>query len=144
MSDTNPAASATIIPSLRYREAAAAIDWLCDAFGFERHLVVPGEDGGIVHAQLRLGGAMIMLGSGQDGAYDRLVRSPEEAGGVTQSPYVIVVDADALYDRARRVGAEMVLEIEDWDHGGRGFTCRDPEGHIWNFGTYDPWAELAG
>jgi uncharacterized glyoxalase superfamily protein PhnB len=54
----------TVIPALRYRDAAAAIDWLCRAFGFERHLVVPGENGGIAHAQLTMGNGMIMLGSG--------------------------------------------------------------------------------
>ena len=36
-------------------------------------------------------------------------------------------------------GAEIVVEIEDHPHGGRGYSCRDPEGHLWNFGTYDPW-----
>ena len=36
---------------------------------------------------------------------------------------------------------EIVVEIEDASYGGRGFTCRDPEGHVWSVGTYDPWAE---
>lgn len=143
MADTTASPGATIIPSLRYRDATAAIDWLCDAFGFARHLVVPDGAGGIAHAQLTLGNAMIMLGSGRDETYDRLLRSPGEAGGVTQAPYIVVADADAQYARARRAGAEIVMEIEDWDHGGRGFGCRDPEGHVWNFGTYDPWAEAA-
>ena len=140
MADVAARTRATIIPSLRYRDATTAIDWLYDAFGFERHLVVPDGKGGVAHAQLTLGGAMIMLGSGQDGAYERLVRSPGDVGGVTQAPYILVPDADSLCERATRAGAEIVMEIEDWDHGGRGFSCRDPEGHVWNFGTYDPWA----
>ena len=66
-----------IIPGMRYRDAAAAIDWLCKAFGFERHLVVPGENGRIEHAQLVCGNGMIMLGSlGKgDSEYDRLIKS---------------------------------------------------------------------
>lgn len=61
---------ATIIPCLRYRDAVAAIDWLCNAFGFEKHLVVRGEDGVIEHAQLSFGNGMIMIGSTREGVYD--------------------------------------------------------------------------
>jgi uncharacterized glyoxalase superfamily protein PhnB len=133
---------APIIPSLRYDDAPAAIDWLCDAFGFERHLVVPGDEGRIAHAQLTFGGGMIMLGSAQDDEFGKLQKTPLAVGGVeTQSPYVIVPDADAHYERARSKGAEIVYEIADQDYGGRGYSCRDPEGHLWHFGTYDPWAE---
>ena len=51
----------------------------------------------------------------------------------------MVSDADAYYARAKASGAEIILEIQDDDFGGRSYACRDPEGHIWNFGTYDPW-----
>jgi uncharacterized glyoxalase superfamily protein PhnB len=135
--------TATVIPSLRYRDAAKAIDWLCRAFGFERHLVVPGEEGGIAHAQLGFGHGMIMLGSAgrHGGGYDELVQTPAEAGGTpTQGIYVIVEDADGHCARARAAGAEIVLPLSDKDYGGRDYTCRDPEGHVWSFGTYDPWA----
>lgn len=57
----------------------------------------------------------------------------------TQSAYVIVNDADVVYARAKAAGAEILLDIKDADYGGRGFSCRDLEGHIWNFGTFDPW-----
>jgi uncharacterized glyoxalase superfamily protein PhnB len=134
--------TATIIPALRYRDAPAAIEWLCRAFGFEKHLVVPGEQGKIAHAQLTFGNGMIMLGSGHGGAYDRLIRNPSEIGpAVTQAPYVIVADPDEHYRQARAAGAEMIMDIADQDHGGRAYTCRDPEGHIWNFGDYDPWQD---
>ena len=125
---------------MRYRDAAAAIDFLCQAFGFRRHLVVPGAEGIIDHAQLTLGNAMVMLSSIVDSPYGPLVRQPEAAGGVTQSPYIIVADADAHYERARAAGATILLELVDQDYGGRGYTCADPEGHVWNFGTYNPWA----
>ncbi len=131
-----------VIPTLRYRDAAAAIEWLCGAFGFERHLVVPGERDTIVHAQLSCGNGMIMLGSAADDEFGRIQKTPAEVGGVgTQSPYVIVPDADAHYERAKAAGAVIVYDIRSEDYGGRGYSCRDPEGHLWNFGTYDPWAE---
>jgi uncharacterized glyoxalase superfamily protein PhnB len=133
---------ATVIPCLRYRDAPAAIDWLCAAFGFEKQAVYPNPDGTVAHAQLTYGNGMIMLGSvsAKDSEWGRLIKQPDEIGGAeTQSAYLIVSDADAVYARAKAAGAEIVLDIKDEDYGGRGFTCRDPEGHIWNFGTYDPW-----
>lgn len=132
----------TVLPTLRYRNAPAALDWLCEVFGFERHLVVPGEGGTIAHAQLVLGGGMIMLGSATDTEYGRLLQLPDESGGRGSSGlYLIVEDADEVCTRARARGARIEMEIEDQDYGGRGFTCRDPEGHLWSVGTYDPWTE---
>ena len=132
-----------IIPTLRYADAPAMIEWLCDAFGFRRHLVVEDGQGGIAHAELTLGNGMIMLGSARDDAFGRLQPTPRALGGTTQSPYVVVPDADAVYRSAKAAGAEIVVEIKDEDYGGRGFSCRDPEGHLWNFGTYDPWKSSA-
>jgi len=133
-----------IIPGLRYRNAPAAIEWLCKAFAFEKHLVIPGPDNTIAHAQLTFGHSMIMLGSGQahdpdNDVYSRSMKYPDEAGGSTQSSYVIVADADAHYARAKAAGAVIILENKDQDYGGRGYTCRDFEGHVWSFGTYNPW-----
>lgn len=131
----------TVIPCMRYRNAPAAIDWLCNVFGFSKQLVVPQEDGKILHAQLALGAGMIMLGSVTDSEFGRLMKHPDEIGGAeTRTAYVVVPDADAVYARAKSAGAEIVMEIRNEDYGGRGFTCRDLEGHIWSVGTYDPWA----
>jgi uncharacterized glyoxalase superfamily protein PhnB len=131
-----------MIPTMRYRDAPAAIEWLRKAFGFEEHLVVPGENGTIAHAQLVLGNGMIMLGSARDDEFGKLQKPPNAIGGIgTQSPYVIVEDSDKIYARAVAAGAEIVRVIQDEDYGGRGFSCRDPEGHLWNFGTYDPWTD---
>ena len=130
----------TVIPAMRYRDANAAIEWLCKAFGFERHLVVPGENGTVAHAQLTFGNGMIMLGSAREDEFGQRVKPPREIGGIgTQSAYVIVEDADAHYARAKAAGAEIVMEVEDQDYGGRLCSCLDPEGHLWSFGTYDPW-----
>ena len=141
MSDVAKQAGSRVIPCLRYRNAPAAIDWLCEVFGFERQAVYPNPDGSIAHAQLRLGEGMVMLGSVTDSEWGRLIGQPDELGGVeTQSAYLVVDDADAVHARARAAGAEIVIAIRDEDYGGRGFTCRDLEGHIWSFGNYDPWA----
>ena len=130
-----------VIPAMRYRDAVAAIDWLCDAFGFERHLVVAGDGGTIAHAQLVFGNGMIMLGSARDDEYGTTVKPPAAPDGpTTQSVYMVVPDADAHHDRAVAAGAPIVTPLYDADYGGRGYACRDPEGHVWNFGTYDPWA----
>ena len=109
--------NATIIPTLGYTEARVAVEWLCAAFGFEKHLVVPGEDSATAHAQLRHGNGMIMLGSGGDGA---LQKTPQAVGGVvTQSPYIGVDDVDAHCARALDAGAQIVMPPEDQDDGGR-------------------------
>ena len=133
--------TATVIPTLRYNDAAAAIEWLCEAFGFEKHLVVPGEDGSIAHAQLVFGNGMIMLASARASEFDALHKSPGALGGtVSQSPYIVVDDAGKHYARAVAAGAEIVIELKDEDYGGQDYSCRDLEGHVWNFGSYDPWA----
>jgi uncharacterized glyoxalase superfamily protein PhnB len=134
---------ANVIPCLRYRDAPAAIEWLCRTFGFEKRLVVPGENNTVVHAQLSFGNGLIMLGStaSVDSEYAKLIRQPDEIGGAqTQTIYVVVEDADAVYARARDARAMIVMDIKVEDYGGRGFTCRDLEGHVWSFGTYDPFA----
>jgi uncharacterized glyoxalase superfamily protein PhnB len=45
-----------------------------------------------------------------------------------------------VYRSAKAAGAEMVRDIADMEYGGRAFTCRDPEGHVWSVGSYNPWA----
>ena len=133
-------AQTTIIPAMRYQDAPAAIEWLCEAFGFEKLLVVPGEDGDIVHAQLAYGNGMIMLGSVRNDEMGRFQKPPNELGGVgSQSIYILVEDADEHCAGAMAAGAQIVIDIKDEDYGGRGYACRDPEGHLWYFGTYDPW-----
>jgi len=134
------AATSSPATAVRYRDVAAAIEWLCRAFGFEKQTVVAGEDGTIDYAQLTCGQAMLMLAPVRDTPLDKLMKQPDEIGGAaTQSTYLVVIDADTHHARAKAAGAEIVLDLQDDDFGGRGYTCRDPEGHIWMFGTYDPW-----
>ena len=129
-----------VIPGMTYRDAPVAIDWLCDVLGFERRLVVPGENGTIAHAQLTLGNGMVMLGSAFDDPNAVVV--PSTPGGtLTQANLVVVGDIEAHYERVKAAGANIVMEIEEQFYGGSLFAVRDPEGHLWHVGSYDPWAE---
>ena len=131
--------SSTVIPCPRYRDARRMIDWLREVFGFEPHAVYDDGAGGVAHAQLTLGPGMIMLGSARDNAFGRVQAQPAALGGTSQSPHIVVPDADEVYRLAQAAGAEVITEIKDEDYGGREFSCRNPEGHLWNVGTYDPW-----
>jgi uncharacterized glyoxalase superfamily protein PhnB len=144
MSSTSPHSPSTIMPTLRYRNAPAAIDWLCQVFGFERHAVYEGASGTIGHAELTLNGGMIMLGSAKDDEYGSRFKSPDEVGGFeTRSAYIVVPDADAVHARAVAAGAAIIRPLQNTDYGSREFAVKDPEGHSWSVGTYDPWATHA-
>jgi uncharacterized glyoxalase superfamily protein PhnB len=136
MSSTSTVSTADLYACLRYEDAPAAIEWLERAFGFRRGLVVPGDDGSVVHAEMSFGTGGIMLGSIKDSQVG--ISTPRSLGGSTQSIYVIVEDPDAHYARARAAGAEIVYELADQDYGSRDYSARDPEGHLWSFGTYRP------
>ena len=94
---------------MRYRDAAKMIDWLGQAFGFERRMVIDDGSGGIAHAELTLGNGMIMLGSAREDAFGKLQSTPAALGGTTQSAYIVVGDVGAAY--AKAAGAEMIGEI---------------------------------
>ena len=125
------------IPFLNYDDAGVALDWLTDAFGFERGDVHEGENGKVAHAELRVGDGMVILGSA--GRNDLGMKTPRELGAVNQGVYVIVDDAiDEHYERAVAAGAEVVRPIHDTDYGSRDYIVRDPEGNLWSVGTYRP------
>jgi len=136
-----PEPRSTIMATLRYRDAPAAMDWLCQVFGFERHAMYANPDGTIAHAELTLGNGMIMLGSCKDDEYGRGFKPPLELGGIeTRSAYIVVPNADEVYARAQAAGGIVVRPIADMPYGSREFTVKDQEGHSWSVGTYDPWA----
>ncbi len=125
-----------LYPALSYDEPGLAIEWLEKAFGFEAGMVSRDEEGKIVHAELSLGDATVMLGSAQP---DRGWLSPRGQGGsVNQTLYVALDDPDRHHDVARAAGAEIVIDPADTDYGSREYTARDLEGHVWSFGTYRP------
>ena len=118
-------------PTLRAHDARALIRFLVDAFGFEE-TVVYGEGDRVDHAQLSWPeGGGIMLGSARA---DAGVTVPSLPG--TFGAYVVTSAPDALCERARAAGAEIISEPHDTDYGSRDFAARDPEGNRWSFGTY--------
>jgi uncharacterized glyoxalase superfamily protein PhnB len=119
----------TVFPTLRYADANAAIDFLADAFGAERHAVYSDDGGRVRHAELRLGNGMVMLGEAESAS----------GGGI----YVVVEDVDAHCEQARAAGAEITRGPEDTDYGSREYGARDSEGLSWHFGTYQPFAATA-
>lgn len=124
------------IAFLTYDNASKAVDWLEQAFGFERSAVHEGPNGKIAHAELRLGDGMVMLGPAGDNDFG--LKTPRELGAVNQGVYLIVDHVDAHFERAVGAGAEVVQELHDTDYGSRTYMARDPEGNLWSVGTYRP------
>jgi uncharacterized glyoxalase superfamily protein PhnB len=130
-----------IVPTFRYRDPAAMIDWLDRAFGFTTHARFD-EGGRVLHAELAFGGSLVMLGQAGEDAFGRLVGAPGPGNGTAL--YLATDDPDALCARARAAGAVIEQEPVDRDYGSREFVARDPEGLVWCFGTYWPKAGAAG
>ena len=130
-----------LISCLAYKDADAGVAWLMNAFGFKEHAIYRGENGRVMHAELAFGNGMVMLGSVANAStWGERIAQPDEIGGrETQCPCVIVADCAAHYARAKAAGALIVDDFEQKDYGGAGYSCRDPEGHLWWFGSYDPW-----
>ena len=130
----------SIYPALRYEDAKRAIAWLKSAFGFEEREVYEGDGDTVAHAELRLAGNLIMLGSVKDDAYGK---SPKSLGGASGGVYIAFetpAEVDACFGRAKAAGAEIVRQLGDTDYGSHEFGARDLEGHAWSFGTYRPQA----
>jgi uncharacterized glyoxalase superfamily protein PhnB len=126
--------------SIFYQDPAAAIDWLCDAFGFEVRLKVEGDGGEIVHSELTYGEALVMVG-GSGGKEDwlALMKSPKDIGGSnTQAACLFVDDVDEHCAHARHRGARIVREPSTSDYGDdywsdRSYGALDLDGHVWWF-----------
>lgn len=137
---SNTPAGVSIMPCLLYDDCEAAMAWLTKAFGFETRMVVEGDaDKPIAHAEMTFRNGMIMLGSACDHGFGELQKTPEVAGTVTITPYVVVEDIDAHHARAVEAGARLAGPLRREDHGAM-YSCYDPEGHLWCFGDYDPYA----
>lgn len=121
----------SIYPVFRYTDAKAAIDWLVEAFGFERGPVSEGPDGTVAHAELTFGTGMIMVGQ-------RAGATGPPPGADDWRVYVAVDDVDAHHARAVAAGAEVVMPLTDQPYGSREYGARDLEGNPWSFGTYRP------
>src|ERR1044072_1395445 len=126
-------AKLTVIPALQYRDARAAIAFLTRAFGFAEKAGYDGPDGSVAHAELTLGNGMVMLGSVKDTDYSKLLVRPDAPVGVPHSLFCVVTDADADFAQAKAAGATIVREPVTQDYGGRDYTAKDIEGHVWTF-----------
>lgn len=114
-----------------YRDPRTALDWLENAFGFRRTMVISDKDGRLSHAEIRFGDGYIMLG----GEWADFIASPASIGGKnTQAIHVHLGDGiDAHCERARAAGAVILKEPSDEFYGDRTYRARDPEGHVWTF-----------
>lgn len=142
-----PAGWPRISTSIFYLDPAAAIDWLCGAFGFEVQVKIEGAEGRIEHSQLTLGDGLVMVGGAgpayrdrlPEGSFKRALVSPQEVGGrTTHSHCIYVDDVDAHCEVARSAGARIAAEPETTDYGedywkDRTYAAIDPEGHVWWF-----------
>jgi PhnB protein len=130
-----------ITPMMSFEDGAAAIEWLCDAFGFEEIRRMAGEDGTIGHAELRLEGARIFLASPTPDYRGprRHAEACDDARRWREVPYVIdglhvrVSDVDAHFRGAKEAGATILSEPEDEPYGERIYRVEDIEGHRWMF-----------
>ena len=129
-----------LIPTLRYHDPAKAIAFLCEAFGFEEGAVFKNEEGTIIHAELKIGEGILMVGwTGYASPFSAFLIHPDETEGRnTMTGFIVVEDPDAHYAQAQAVGAEILLPLVEQSYGGKDYSCRDTEGYIWSFGSYDP------
>ena len=126
----------TIVPYFGYRDAAAALRWLAEAFGFEEKQAFSGPDGTVMHAEMAFGGGVVMVGTGEPPAEGEAAATSPTGHGI----YVVVDDVDSHHERAMAAGARIVYGPEDTEFGTRRYRALDPEGYEWSFGTYSPSA----
>lgn len=125
--------TANLFAYLSYPDAPAALEWL-EQVGFDVVRRQDGAPGKVIHAEVRLGDAVIMVAS-DDAGYQR----PALVGPSTgQGLYLLVDDVDDFYGRAMAAGASTVIEPESTEWGARRARVLDPQGQEWSAGTYEP------
>ena len=119
-------------PMLVYADAAAAIEFLTRAFGFEVRFRMDMPDGSVGHAELGLGEEVVMLASEWPAGG---VVSPLRLPALHAQIHVRVDDVDAHFARASEAGATIATEPADQEYGERSYRAIDPEGQRWIFGA---------
>jgi uncharacterized glyoxalase superfamily protein PhnB len=132
MSSKLPAGYHTVTPAIIVRDAAAAIDFYQRAFGAEEVNRMAGPDGKIMHAEIRIGDSLVMLGEENE---QWGTKSPLLTNGNPGSLHIYVDDADAAFDRALKAGASVRYPLEDAFWGDRYGKVADPFGHEWGIAT---------
>jgi PhnB protein len=122
-----------VTPYLYIDGAKAAIDFYTSIFGAEVRMTMPGPDGKIGHAELTLGGSVIMLA---DEFPEMGARGPKTVGGSPVSLHVYVEDVDDTFARALAAGASSLRPVEDKFYGDRGGELEDPFGHRWSIASH--------
>lgn len=143
-----------IIPATRYRDPEAALGFLTGTLGFHLHAAFRDEDGALIHAQLTAtaegpASGMVMIGpegsAAEPNEFDPYMIHPSQTGGrETVSIYAVVADVAARYARTVAAGIEVLIPLRSEPYGGLSFSIRDPEGHIWTLGSYDPTLPARG
>ncbi len=126
----------TVMPYLSLKDAATAIEWYKDVFEAEEVTRMPGPDGtGVLHAELRISGSMIML-SDECPVMEMAWRSPQTLEATTVAIFLYVPDADAMFDKAVSKGARSMEPMSERFWGDRMGQLKDPFGHHWTLATH--------
>ena len=128
-----PAAYHTVTPYLIIEGAAKAIDFYKSVFGASELMRMPGPEGKIMHAEIRIGNSPVMM---SDGTPAMEFRSPSALGGSSVGLLVYVEDVDACVARAVAAGAKVIKPAQDQFYGDRSGTIVDPFGHLWTVSTH--------
>jgi PhnB protein len=123
----------TVTPYLIIKNAAGAIDFYKKAFGAKEMFRMPGPDGKVMHAEIKIGDSPIMMA---DEFPEMNCLSPQTRGGPTSSICLYVPDVDALYKQVQAAGATVVRPLQDQFYGDRSATLVDPYGHMWTIATH--------
>jgi PhnB protein len=122
----------SVTPYLIVKGAAKAIDYYKKVFGATEIMRMPGPNGTVGHAEIKIGDSVIMLADEQQGNF----RSPEGLGGSPVSLMVYVEDVDKTFKQAVSNGAKEVRAIQDQFYGDRSGNLVDPFGHVWTVATH--------
>jgi PhnB protein len=122
-----------VTPYLSIRGAADAIEFYKKALGAAEVMRMPGPEGKLGHAEIRIGASRVML-SDEYPEMDFL--GPQTRGGTSVHLHVYVRDVDAVVERAVAAGAKLLRPVEDKFYGDRTGTLQDPFGHVWHVSTH--------
>jgi PhnB protein len=122
-----------LIPSLAVDDAARAIEFYQQAFGATERMRMPGPEGKIGHAELEIGGSVLML---SDPFPQSSIKPPKELGGTCVGIFMYVADVDAVVEQAVAAGAKVTMAPADMFWGDRFGKVTDPFGHEWQLATH--------
>lgn len=134
MTQPIPEGYQSLTPMFIFKDARKAIDFYKRAFGAEERFLMPGPDGrGVMHAELRIGTSVIMMGE-ESPRCD--CKSAENLGGSPVSFYVYLENVDEAFKVAIEAGAEVQMPVDDMFWGDRMGTVRDPFGYSWSLASH--------